>query len=120
LCWFYNEHCFDVLFVIYRAPNNNKPQPQQQQRPSQQQQQQQSPQQPKIKADAMKLLLNYFQQHNLGEPSFTTATMEMKTGGKNSKGKKLTRYVSTVKVGEQRFQTFPQEYPTKVIRLSRS
>ena len=45
--------------------------------------------------------------------------MEVKSGGggpnqKNgNKGKKITKFVSTVKVGEQSFQTFPNSYPTK-------
>ena len=46
--------------------------------------------------------------------------MEVKSGGsggpnqKNgNKGKKVTKFVSTVKVGEQSFQTFPNSYSTK-------
>ena len=60
----------------------------------------------------------YFSQNNLGELTFKTASMEVKSGGgpnqKNgNKGKKVTKFVSTVKVGEQSFQTFPNSYSTK-------
>lgn len=70
--------------------------------------------------NSIKLLEQYFSQNNLGELTFKTASMEVKSGGsggpnqKNgNKGKKVTKFVSTVKVGEQSFQTFPNSYSTK-------
>ena len=52
----------------------------------------------------------------MGEPTFKTAMMEMKVGTNNkmnNKGKKMTKWVSTVQVGEQRFQTFPNSFNSK-------
>ena len=53
----------------------------------------------------------------MGEPTFKTAPMEMKVGNSNNKmnnkGKKMTKWVSTVQVGEQRFQTFPNSFNSK-------
>ena len=72
--------------------------------------------------NCVKILQQYFADNSasqgLGILTFKTATLEMKSGGGNnknnkSKGKTQTRYVSTVKVGEQSFQTFPNEFPTK-------
>ena len=83
----------------------------------------QTPPAPKPAANqvnSIKLLEQYFSQNNLGELTFKTASMEVKSGGsggpnqKNgNKGKKVTKFVSTVKVGEQSFQTFPNSYSTK-------
>jgi len=112
------------------GPGQQKPQQNHQfQRPAQDQQQSQSQQSkpnssnPTPKANqvnSIKLLEQYFSQNNLGELTFKTATVEVKSGGgggpnqKNgNKGKKITKFVSTVKVGEQSFQTFPNSYPTK-------
>ena len=85
--------------------------------------QNQTPPAPKPAANqvnSIKLLEQYFSQNNLGELTFKTASMEVKSGGsggpnqKNgNKGKKVTKFVSTVKVGEQSFQTFPNSYSTK-------
>ena len=65
----------------------------------------------------MKQLENYFNQNNLGDLAFKTAPMEMKVGTgnnkMNNKGKKMTKWVSTVKVGEQSFQTFPNSFNSK-------
>ena len=66
--------------------------------------------------NSVQILEQYFAQNNLGELTFKTATMEMKAGGGNNpknKAKKKTQYVSTVKVGEQSFQTFPNSYSSK-------
>jgi len=112
------------------GPGQQKPQQNHQfQRPAQDQQQSQSQQSkpnssnPTPKANqvnSIKLLEQYFSQNNLGELTFKTASVEVKSGGsggpnqKNgNKGKKITKFVSTVKVGEQSFQTFPNSYPTE-------
>ena len=87
------------------------------------QSQQQVPQQPnqnknKNQVSSVKLLEQYFSQNSLGELNFKTAYMEVKSGtgnkqNKGSKEKKMTRYVSTVKVANQSFQTFPNSFNTK-------
>lgn len=70
------------------------------------------------------LLERYFSQNNLGELAFKTAPIggNVKNnnvgggnnGGKNGAGaKKVIRFVSTIKVGDQSFQTFPNSYNTK-------
>ena len=81
---------------------------------------QQAPKPATNQVNSIKLLEQYFSQNNLGELTFKTASMEVKSGGsggpnqKNgNKGKKVTKFVSTVKVGEQSFQTFPNSYSTK-------
>ena len=71
---------------------------------------------PKNNVDNVQILEQYFSQNNLGELTFKTATMEMKAGGGNNpknKAKKVTRFVSTVRVGESNFQTFPNSFVTK-------
>lgn len=64
--------------------------------------------------NSIKILEQYFSQNQLGELTFKTASMEVKSGGgQNQKKKGITRFVSTVKVGDQSFQTFPNAYNSK-------
>jgi len=141
----YNSNNSSGTPINRNRPNNERPGQQnksQFQRPVQDQQQSQSnretnqskpssssnnqnqtPPAPKPAANqvnSIKLLEQYFSQNNLGELTFKTASVEVKSGGsggpnqKNgNKGKKVTKFVSTVKVGEQSFQTFPNSYSTK-------
>ena len=63
----------------------------------------------KILDSSVKVLQQYFSENNLGELTFKTASMEVKyRGGPNQK-----KFVSTVKVGEQSFPTFPNSYSTE-------
>jgi len=105
-----------------RGGRTSAPRPRSSERPNYQQQQQQPPlpktqtQPPKNNVNSVQLLEQHFAQNNLGELTFKTATMEMKSGGGNNpknKAKKVTRFVSTVKVLESNFQTFPNSFPTK-------
>ena len=66
------------------------------------------------------LLQEYFDKNNLGELEYKTASLESKVSGpsgnqngKNFKtSKSMKRYISTVKVNEKNYQTFPQDFAT--------
>ena len=75
----------------------------------------------RVNNDQYKLLLQeYFTKNNLGSLEYKTATLETKVSGPNSnqgvknfKNPKLVkRYISTVKVHDKNYQTFPQDFPT--------
>ena len=126
---FKNELLIIRNFIQFQRPVQNQQQSQSNRESNQSKpnsssnNQNQTPPAPKPAANqvnSIKLLEQYFSQNNLGELTFKTASMEVKSGGsggpnqKNgNKGKKVTKFVSTVKVGEQSFQTFPNSYATK-------
>ena len=64
-------------------------------------------------ANSIKLLEQYVSQNNLGELNFETVSIEVKSGGNGNKGKKITKFVSSVEVGEESFQTFPNFFHTE-------
>ena len=78
-----------------RGGRTSAPRPRSSERPNYQQQQQQPPlpktqtQPPKNNVNSVQLLEQHFAQNNLGELTFKTATMEMKSGGGNNPKNKV-------------------------------
>ena len=66
------------------------------------------------------LLQEYFSKNNLGSLEYKTATLETKVSGPNNNqgaksfktSKLMKRFISTVKVHDKNYQTFPQDFPT--------
>merc|ERR1719328_59643 len=66
------------------------------------------------------LLQEYFSKNNLGSLEYKTATLETKVSGPNNNqgaknfktSKLMKRFISTVKVHDKNYQTFPQDFAT--------